>query len=114
LWNRRRPYLVDTNLLDGGDVEKFSGSYPSGHSTRGTVLAMLLAEMFPEHREAILSKGREIVWHRVILGKHYPTDVYAGRVLAQGIVRQMKSNGLFGTISKRRRRRLVRGCKSMP
>lgn len=94
-WKRPRPYLVDTNLLDDGEMEKFSGSYPSGHSTRGTVFALLLAELFPERRDAILSKGREIGWHRVVLGKHYPTDIYAGRVLAQAIVRQMEANHAF-------------------
>jgi acid phosphatase (class A) len=94
-WKRPRPYLVDTNLLDDGEMEKFSGSYPSGHSTRGTVFALLLAELFPDQRDAILSKGREIGLHRVVLGKHYPTDIYAGRVLAQAIVRQMRSSHAF-------------------
>lgn len=93
-WMRPRPYLVDTNLLDGA-VEKFSGSYPSGHSTRGTVFALLLSELFPDRRDTILAKGREIGWHRVMLGKHYPTDIYAGRVLGQSIVRQMKTNHAF-------------------
>jgi acid phosphatase (class A) len=93
-WMRPRPYLVDTNLLDG-EIEKLSGSYPSGHSTRGTVFALLLSELFPDHREAILAKGREIGWHRVMLGKHYPTDIYAGRVLGRSIVQQMKANHAF-------------------
>jgi acid phosphatase (class A) len=95
LWKRPRPYLVDTNLLMEGESEKLSGSYPSGHSTRATVLALILAEMFPERREAILSRGREIGWHRVVLAKHYPTDIYAGRVLAQAIVFQLKLNRNF-------------------
>ena len=90
LWKRPRPYLVDTNLLMEGEAEKLSGSYPSGHSTRATVLALILAEMFPERCEAILTRGREIGWHRVVLAKHYPTDIYAGRVLAQAIVLQLK------------------------
>lgn len=93
-WMRPRPYLIDTNLLDG-DVEKFTGSYPSGHSTRGTVFALLLSELFPDRREAILAKGREIGWHRVMLGKHYPTDIYAGRVLGQYIVQRMKVSHAF-------------------
>jgi acid phosphatase (class A) len=93
-WMRPRPYLVDTNLLDG-ELEKLSGSYPSGHSTRGTVFALLLSELFPDHRDAVLAKGREIGWHRVMLAKHYPTDIYAGRVLGRSIVQQMKANHAF-------------------
>jgi acid phosphatase (class A) len=93
-WMRPRPFLIDTNLLDG-TVEKLSWSYPSGHSTRGTVFALFLSELFPERSDAILAKGREIGWHRVMLAKHYPTDIYAGRVLGQYIVRQMKTSHAF-------------------
>jgi acid phosphatase (class A) len=93
-WERPRPYVIDTNLVDG-PPEKFSGSYPSGHSTLGTVFSLILSEIFPEKAEAILSKGREIGWHRVILGKHYPTDIYAGRVLGQRIVQEMQKNRQF-------------------
>jgi acid phosphatase (class A) len=31
-------------------------------------------------------------WHRVQIARHYPTDIYAGRVLAQAIVKQFKKS----------------------
>jgi len=94
-WKRPRPYATDPALARGAnDLEK-SFSYPSGHSTRGTVFALVLAELFPDKQEAILATGRNIGWHRVELGRHYPTDIYAGRVLAQAIVRDMKMNAHF-------------------
>jgi acid phosphatase (class A) len=34
-------------------------------------------------------------WHRVQIARHYPTDIYAGRVLAQAIVREFKQNQDF-------------------
>jgi acid phosphatase (class A) len=34
-------------------------------------------------------------WHRVQIARHYPTDIYAGRVLAQAIVREMNENPQF-------------------
>jgi len=92
-WKRPRPYSVDTNLA-AGKLEK-TFSYPSGHSTEGTALALVLADLFPDKREAILAEGRAIGWHRVQLGRHYPTDIYAGRVLAQAIVQEMKKNKRF-------------------
>jgi acid phosphatase (class A) len=92
-WKRPRPYEIDTTLLHG-DKEP-SPSYPSGHSTHGTVYALLLAELFPEKRDEILKYGREIGWRRVVTGKHYPTDIYAGRVLGQAIVRQLHANPEF-------------------
>ena len=50
-WQRRRPYEVDAALRFG--QPETNASYPSGHSTRGTVYAMMFAELFPERREAI-------------------------------------------------------------
>ena len=92
-WKRQRPYQVDSSLNLGKPEPSFS--YPSGHSTVGTIQALLLAELFPDKRDAILAIGREIGWSRVLIGKHFPTDVHAGRVLAQAMVREMQANPTF-------------------
>jgi acid phosphatase (class A) len=92
-WKRDRPFITDPSLAQGDPTPGFS--YPSGHSTIGTVYALVLAEMFPEKRDAILAIGRNIGWHRVMLAKHYPTDVIAGRVLAQAIFRELDANPDF-------------------
>lgn len=70
-------------------------SYPSGHSTRGTLFAALLAELFPEKRAALVEKGRETGWLRVIGGVHYPSDVFAGRVLGQALAREFLRSEKF-------------------
>lgn len=92
-WKRLRPYQVDSSLTLGEPEN--SPSYPSGHSTRGTVQALLLAELFPEKRAAILVMGRDIGWDRVLIGKHFPTDIQAGRVLGQAIVRELLASPAF-------------------
>jgi len=46
-------------------------------------------------RDTILAEGRTIGWHRVQIGRHYPTDIYAGRVLGQAIVQQLKKSERF-------------------
>jgi acid phosphatase (class A) len=92
-WKRPRPYKVDPSLASG-KLEK-SFSYPSGHSTESMTLALVMAELFPEHRDAIIGEARNIGWHRVEIARHYPTDIYAGRVLAQAIVREMKEDADF-------------------
>lgn len=92
-WRRPRPYRVDPTLANG-KLEK-SFSYPSGHSTESMVLGLVLADLFPEHREAIVGEARNIGWHRVEIARHYPTDIYAGRVLAQAIVRDMKEDKTY-------------------
>jgi acid phosphatase (class A) len=96
-WKRPRPYTVDpADLHHGEKGEKNpSFSYPSGHSTQATVLALLLAEAVPDQRDAILAEGRQVGWDRVMLGRHYETDICAGRVLALAIVRQLHENPKF-------------------
>jgi acid phosphatase (class A) len=92
-FKRPRPYTID-HTLASGKLEK-SFSYPSGHSTESMVLALVLAEVFPDKHDAILFHAREMGWHRVEIARHYPTDIYAGRVLAQAIVREMDKNREF-------------------
>ena len=92
-YKRPRPYVLDPTLVSG-KLEK-SFSYPSGHSTESMVLALVLADLFPEQRDAIIAEARSIGWHRVEIGRHYPTDIYAGRVLARAVVRQLKKNHTF-------------------
>jgi len=89
-FHRPRPFTTDTNLANG-KLEK-SFSYPSGHSTESMVLALVLAELMPAQHDAILAHARQIGWHRVQIARHYPTDIYAGRVLAQAIVKQFKKS----------------------
>ncbi|HVU28217.1 MAG TPA: phosphatase PAP2 family protein [Verrucomicrobiae bacterium] len=93
-WKRPRPYVVDPGLIPEGKLQK-SFSYPSGHSTESMTLALVLAELFPDKRDALIAEARTIGWHRVEIARHYPTDIYAGRVLAQAIVREMKNNPDF-------------------
>jgi acid phosphatase (class A) len=92
-FHRPRPYTTDPSLANG-KLEK-SFSYPSGHSTESMVLALVLAEAVPDKHDAILAHARTMGWHRVQIARHYPTDIYAGRVLAQAIVRELKKSDAF-------------------
>jgi acid phosphatase (class A) len=96
-WQRIRPYHVDParfpNAIEHEKVTDYS--YPSGHSTRATVFAMVLAEIFPDKHDALLALSRDIGWRRVEGGVHYPTDIYAGRVLGQAIVRGLLASPDF-------------------
>ena len=85
--------MVDTNLA-AGPLEK-SFSYPSGHSTETMVLALVLAELLPEKHNDLLAHARLMGWHRVQIARHYPTDIHAGRVLAQAIVREFNKAEAF-------------------
>ncbi|MDB6112619.1 MAG: hypothetical protein JWR69_4369, partial [Pedosphaera sp.] len=56
---------------------------------------LILVDIFPNKREDILAVGRNLGWHRVWIARHYPTDIYAGRVFAQAIVRELKTSPEF-------------------
>lgn len=92
-YKRPRPYVIDPSLANGKLETSFS--YPSGHSTESMVLALVLAEVFPDKSDALIAHARQIGWHRVQIARHYPTDIYAGRVLAKAIVRELDKNPDF-------------------
>ncbi len=49
------------------------------------MMAYVLVEIFPEHRDEILDKADESGWLRVQGGVHTPLDIYAGRTLGRAI-----------------------------
>ena len=76
-WKRPRPFLVDTTLHPCEHGKSFS--YPSGHATRGYLLAVVLAAAVPEKRDAILDRAADYGRSRLVCGVHYRSDVEAGR-----------------------------------
>jgi len=92
-FKRPRPYVTDPTLANG-KLEKSFG-YPSGHSTETMVLGLVLAELLPDKHDAIIGHARQMGWHRVEIARHYPTDIYAGRVLAVAIVKQFHKSDDF-------------------
>ena len=90
-FRRERPCPVNSCQWDPeGDAQDWKNrdyGYPSGHSTRATVFAMLLGHLLPQRAEALDRYAREVGWRRVIRGVHTPQDIYAGRVLGQALGR---------------------------
>jgi acid phosphatase (class A) len=94
-WKRPRPYVLDPKRFDRPADRENSESYPSGHSTRGTALAEIMAVEFPDKAEALLAKGRLIGWTRVEAGVHTPMDIMAGRVLGRSLAQAFLHNPSF-------------------
>jgi len=84
-FQRPRPFLGDPRVQPVLERDP-SPSYPSGHATCGLAYALVLAELAPDRREALLIQGRQIGYDRVIGGVHYPSDVEAGQRLAQAFI----------------------------
>ena len=77
-FGRLRPYLADPRVKPLVRASH-SGSFPSGHTTRVTLTAIVLAAMLPEQRAAIWTRADDYAQSRVIGGMHYPLDLDGGR-----------------------------------
>ena len=93
-YQRPRPKHEDGQIHVPIDDDT-SFAYPSGHATRGMLYALILAEVAPEHRDALLERGREIGWDRVVAGLHHPSDVSPGRVLGQALAQSLLADPKF-------------------
>jgi acid phosphatase (class A) len=92
-FNRQRPFVTDTRVQPAIPEKGFS--YPSGHSTAGTVDAAVLAEMFPEHKDELTALGKQVGEDREVAGVHYPSDVEAGRKIGAEIAKRLLANPQF-------------------
>jgi len=86
---RQRPYVIEARLKPCIDDVSDNESYPSGHATYGYVIALVLAEMVPERRAALLARADEFGHHRMTCGVHFASDVAAGRAGAEWLVREL-------------------------
>ena len=69
-----------------------SPSYPSGHTTYGTMESLLLAIMVPERYQQQVVRAAEYGNNRIVLGAHYAMDVIGGRTLAMYDVAHLLAN----------------------
>ena len=89
-FKRTKPfvYFHEGSLTSKGSGDNFEDkkdSYPSGHSTRGWILSLVLAYIAPEHSEALMKCAEQYATYRVIMGRHWKSDVDAGKLLAISI-----------------------------
>jgi hypothetical protein len=95
-WDRKRPPAVDDRIKPCVPLEE-NASYPSAHAARGIVWAAILGEIFPDKKDRLLERGKQMGQDRVIAGIHFPSDVEAGQTLGQAIADKMLKNPAFQT-----------------
>jgi acid phosphatase (class A) len=96
IFKRERPFNVDSRIQPCVENEK-TFSYPSGHSTRSMVIALTLAQIFPDHADALIARAKLVGDDRETAGEHFPSDVEAGRTLAKAIFDQLQKTPDFQT-----------------
>ena len=84
-YHRRRPfaYFNEEPLCPQEDgVWRDEGSYPSGHTLRSMVAALILAEINPARADEIFVRAMQYGENRVIAGAHWQSDVDMTRLAA--------------------------------
>ena len=97
-YQRPRPFMVNGKSICTPDEEEMlrgDGSYPSGHTAAGWAWALILSEIAPERRDAILARGVEYGKSRYMCNVHWLSDVQASQVIASGTVAQLHNDPVF-------------------
>ena len=108
---RARPFLSDGAIrpcIANDERLRASFSYPSGHAALGFGWALVLAELVPSRADAIIERGRDFTWSRVVCGVHYPSDVEAGRTVAAAAIARLHGDAEFRRLLDAAQRELAR------
>lgn len=93
-YNRPRPnQLAKEYGMNIGGIELESmntPSYPSGHSTQGTLIAKILQTKLPINTDAFLQAGKRISYSRNIARAHFPSDSRMGEDLGSQMYRYLR------------------------
>ena len=61
-------------------------SYPSGHATQAYYIAEKLSRIYPKSRRKFFLIAEMIAQSRVDRGVHFPSDIIAGKILAEKLL----------------------------
>jgi acid phosphatase (class A) len=97
VYKRKRPYLIDEGpiCIDKTDSLAASPDYPSGHTTWGWSVGLILAELLPDRTSNILLRARSIGESRVVCGVHNSSAVEAGRTNASAVIAALHGQDAF-------------------
>ena len=112
-FKRERPYQYfeePTPVPEDESRNDFT-SYPSGHSIRYWMIALVLTSIDPEHQEAILKTGYECCQSRTIVGFHYQSDVDAAKLAASASFARLTADRAWCRDLKKARREFRKKCK---
>jgi acid phosphatase (class A) len=97
IYKRTRPFLHNPGNIcidrNGGIANSFD--YPSGHSSLGFAVGLVLAQLAPDRSTPILSRARAYGESRVVCGVHNYSAVEAGRTNAAGVFAALQGNADF-------------------
>ena len=94
--HRTRPAVLDSRVQSiFTENLKHTASYPSARTASSRVWALLLAEVFPLRRAALLAHAERTAQLRLIGGAHFPSDINAGQQVGDAYYAQLLSLAPF-------------------
>ena len=72
-----------------------SGAYPSSHATAGYLMAIVLATMVPEQRDAVFARAQDYAESRLVCGVHHRRDIEAGRIAGTALAAVVRNDPKF-------------------
>lgn len=96
-FHRRRPWIVDAAIQTCAPHRPSQDlqSYPSGHTTVGYGMGMVLANLMPSHAQAILGRSAQFAENRMICGMHFRSDIVAGQQFGTIMAIRLMQNPQF-------------------
>ena len=93
-FGRIRPFLNNPEIRANVKPSK-SGAYPSGHTSRSKMMAIILAVMVPEYHDVIFERAEDYAFSRIVGGMHYPNDLEGGRIAGTAMAATLLADTQF-------------------
>jgi hypothetical protein len=94
-FNRPRPKVLAKKLnIKMKDIEMNSmktPSYPSGHSTQGVLISLVLGDKYPKAKSAFSQAAKNISYSRNVAHAHYKSDSKMGEKLGKEMYNHIKN-----------------------
>lgn len=98
-YKRLKPFQVfhEASLKDDAEkaVSSSTFAYPSGHAVRSWTYAFVLADVAPEYTDVLNKCANDYSMGRVIMGRHWKTDIDAGKMVAAKVYEQLKKSPAY-------------------
>ena len=106
----KRPYQLDSDIhaCVPPKPSNLDRSYPSGHTTMGYAMGIVLANLIPAKSVEIMERTRLYGENRINCGAHFPSDVAGGQVLGTLVAVELLRNSEFKLLLDGARDELVK------
>ena len=95
-WKRLRPLWIDKGqTCESKESLGKSYDYPSGHTTKGWTLGLVLAQLLPDRATPILARARAYGESRIVCRVHNASAVDAGRSGASATMAAVQGSAEF-------------------